>query len=327
MEGVRGHDADLPGAGLDAADRSSKGRLRPRSVVVRRDQDVHACDGGIVGAFGAAAAALVGESPPPASGGGLSSGLPLGDHRPVSGAGALSQLLQGVAAIARIAPIARFTIHRLKTVCVFGGFWRCREVLQQQEPVSGPSLPLSPIFQVRMLVGPALVAVLPPAGAVVAFHHLDGFLAGDSVDVGPLPDLVRPVGFYRLRQPVFRKAQVPGDAVLHAHPGLFVSLVLVAMEVHPAVFLVGPASVGVVAADVAGPGVEAEPAPAPQAGRIEPRRRRRSVRFLQGEGVCWVGRHRYFSACRARRSLMSAMLRFMFRGVMAPAGRSGRSVW
>ena len=136
-----------------------------------------------------------------------------------------------------------------------------------------------------MLVGKPLVAVLAPAGAVVALHHLDRFFAGEPVPIGPFPHLVGPASFHRLGQPVLGQAQVARDAVLRSHPALFPVLVLVAVEVDAAVLFVCPAAVGVVAAHVAGPGVEAEPAPVAQAGWFESGGRCRSVGLFQGEHV------------------------------------------
>ena len=134
-----------------------------------------------------------------------------------------------------------------------------------------------------MFVGKAFAAVFPPARAVVAFHHLDRFLTGEFVDVGPLTGLVGlavPVG--RPWYLVFGQAEVGRDAPLCLQPVALVALVFVAVEIDEAVFFIGPTAVGVVAADVAGPGVESEPSLVAQLRGLEACRRRRGVRLLQG---------------------------------------------
>ena len=103
--------------------------------------------------------------------------------------------------------------------------------------------------------------------------------------VGPLLNLVGSGGRHRLRQAVFRQAQVRGDAVLGAHPGGLSVAVLVTVEIDPPILFGCPAAVGVVAADVARAGIEAEPAPVAQARGLESGGRRGDVGFLEGEGV------------------------------------------
>ena len=178
------------------------------------------------------------------------------------------------------------SIRNFRDTPVFRAFCPLRAVLQQQKPVSGLLLELFVAPQPRMLVSEPVGAILPPAGSVVALHHLDGALTGARVVVGPFAHLVGlAVAVGRPGYPVLGEAQVGGDAPLGLQPGALPVRVLVAMEVDTAVALGRPAAVGIVAAHVARAGVETEPSPVAQARRLESGGRRGGVGFLEGEGV------------------------------------------